>query len=308
MRTPVDVPPSLRKLAVTDNVVFLGSCFAEHMGRGFAQARLRATVNPLGAVYSPAALARVLEAGDAGSLAEGPQGWHSWLTDTSLTAATETVCREKAEEARKALCQRLREADFLFLTLGTSRYYRLRETGETVVNCHKHPQREFEETDQSAEEIAGELERALGRWRSENPRLTVTLTVSPYRYAKYGFHESQLSKARLLLACDQLQRRNSDWIQYFPAYEIVQDELRDYRYYADDMLHVSAAATAYIWHRLMEWMDEGLLDYLDRWQRVERTVAHRPRQEDSPQWRLLCERAQQELEQLQRDYPMLQIE
>lgn len=136
-------------------------------------------------------------------------------------------------------------------TLGTNHVYRLIETGEIVDNCRKRPQRLFREEVLSVDQCCAALGDAVDLLRTVNPAVRVIVTVSPIRYAKYGFHGSQLSKATLLLAADKLCREN-DNCTYFPAYEIVNDELRDYRFYKEDMLHPSEQAVEYIWERFSD--------------------------------------------------------
>lgn len=307
-RTLVTIPPAIREIGVGDRNVFLGSCFAEHIGELFRSARLNVVVNPMGTLFCPTSIAKVLDGCDVTSAVKGTAGWHTWLSDTSFSFDSREECLREVNTALGGLQQALLQADNLFLTLGTSRAYRLRETNEIVVNCHKHPQQEFIEEEQRVEEMADLLGRVLERLHGQNPKLRVTFTVSPFRYAKYGFHESQLSKARLLLVADSLQRAHPDWIQYFPAYELVLDELRDYRFYAEDMLHVSTETVRYIGHRLQEWMSEELLAYLQRWKPLGQALTHRPFQQDSAAYQEFCRQTNTKLEQLQHDYPMLRIE
>ncbi len=306
-RTTVLLPPPLRRIGVGDKSVFLGSCFADNIGKMFAEARLNALVCPLGPVYSPASLIRLLETERVGDAVANVAGWHTWLSDTSFTRNTQEECVKSTQAVIDRLQEALGEADNLFLTLGTDHAYRLLATGEVVVNCHKHPQWEFKEEVQGVEEMTDGLDEVLCNLRKRNPKLTVTFTVSPYRYAKYGFHESNLSKAALLLAANALQKRNPLWVQYFPAYELVMDELRDYRFYNDDMLHPSQQAIRYIWQRLQEWMDYDLLTYLQRWMPIGRALRHRPINPSRPGLQKFAEQTDNELERLRQDYPMLPI-
>ncbi len=229
------------------------------------------------------------------------------MSGTAFTRSTSDECLSLTREALHSLQEELAGAENLFLTLGTNHVYRLADTGEVVINCHKHPAREFREEAQSPQQMAEALSGVLSCLHERNPHLLVTLTVSPYRYAKYGFHESQLSKAALLLCAQQLQERHPLWVQYFPAYELLLDELRDYRFYADDMLHPSPQAVLYIWQRLREWMDAGLLTYLQRWQSIEEALSHRPFRPQSAATRQFSERTEEALRRLQTDYPMLKI-
>ena len=309
-RTPVDVGRPLRGIRVADRSVFLGSCFAEHVGGRFCEACLRAVVNPLGVMYNPMSIVRLLTTTKSGDddFAYYDALWHTWLGDSSLSRPTKDECRQATDEALALLHGSLAEADLLFLTLGTSRYYVFRERWQLVANCHRVPQSEFAEKDLSIDEIVGSLDEALLALRKRNPRLVVVLTVSPYRYRKYGMHESQLSKSRLLLATDELQHRHPDWIAYFPAYEIVMDELRDYRFYAEDMLHPSAQTVDYVWSRLCDnWMADDAKAYLARLGPIARSLRHRPLHPEAPGYAAFRQRTREQLAQLQQDYPTLNI-
>ena len=306
-RTLVPLPAPLRRLEVGERLVFLGSCFAEHIGRAFREACLPVVANPLGPLYAPASIVHTMDARRIDDAAQAYGRWHTWLSDTTFSRPTREACLRDTQQALDGLREALAEADHLFLTLGTPRAYRLRQTGQVVANCHKHPQSEFEEIRPGVAGIVEGLDGALCRLRERNPRAVVTFTVSPFRYAKYGFVESQRAKARLLLAVEALQERHPQWVQYFPAYELVMDELRDYRFYADDMLHPSPQAVGYIARRLQEWMTPALRDYLRRWQPLGQALAHRPLHPEGEAWEAFRQSTNRKLEHLQRDYPMLHI-
>src|SRR5574344_1619770 len=169
-----------------EKMLFVGSCFADSIGKKFVEEKFRATVNPLGVMYNPASI---------------------------------RMCIDRIDDAPAVA----------FVTLGTNHIYRLKETGEIVDNCRKQPQSLFDEERLTIGECADELETAAEELRRRNQNGRVVVTVSARRYAKYGYHESQLSKAILLRAADMLTKRHPDYCEYFPAYEIVNDELRDYR-------------------------------------------------------------------------------
>ena len=213
-RTPVIIDKSPFAIDPCERMLFVGSCFADNIGSRFVDDKFRATVNPYGVMYNPASILHTVE---------------------------RYLAAETAEVARTAV-----------FTLGTNRVYILNETGEIVDNCQKRPQRLFTERSLSVDECAAYLREAIARLRNRRPDVRVILTVSPIRYAKYGFHGSAVSKATLLLAADEVARQ-TDACVYFPAYEIVCDELRDYRFYQPDMLHPSAQAVDYIAARFEEW-------------------------------------------------------
>lgn len=244
--TPVNIPLAGFSIEPCERMLFVGSCFADNIGQRFVADKFRAVVNPDGVMYNPASI---------------------------LHTVDRYVDRLEAEDAEAP--------STAVFTLGTNHVYILNETGEIVDNCRKRPQRLFTERELTVDECAEYLCRAIGRLRSVNPDMRVVLTVSPIRYAKYGFHGSQLSKAVLLLAADKVVR-GQDMVEYFPAYEIVNDELRDYRFYREDMLHPSDQAVEYIWQRFGDtYFSEHTRSFLEEWRPVKAALGHRPFNADS---------------------------
>lgn len=239
--------------------MLLGSCFADEVGARLAD-RLpegQVRVNPFGVLYNPDSIAQAIQllmmdaeqrraALDSSLFLARDGRWHSWLYGTKLTATSREECLSLCLKA----CEGGQEAtDLLVITLGTDRCYRLKADGRVVANCHKEPSALF---DECADPHSTALPDALRHLLSCYPSMRVVMTVSPYRYAKYGFHESQLSKARLLLLTDSLCHELPN-VTYFPAYELLLDELRDYRFYASDMLHPSEQAADYVFERFEQW-------------------------------------------------------
>ena len=300
--TPVNVPAPLRPFDANQRYVFMGSCFAQHIGRRFAEADMQVCVNPLGPIYSPYVLSRAIEGWGDVHAVSGPQGWHTWVTDTSFTRPTAEEAERLAALSVETLGKSLADADHLILTFGTNHHYELLSTGRVVSNCHKHPQKEFRECVLPLPRLADRMSASLDRLFQRNPRIVVTLPVSPYRYQKYGLHENQLSKATLLLLADGLQQRFPEQIQYFPAYEILQDELRDYRFYAPDMLHPNDQAVQYIQERLQLWMTPALQDYLLQYERLRRFLLHRPFDATDATYRAQVVQTHEQLSALRRQY------
>lgn len=254
-RAPFSIRPCCRML-------FVGSCFADSMGRRFTDDKFRAVVNPFGVMYNPASVLHTVE-------------------------------RYEGEPPEVAV-----------LTLGTNHVYILKETGEIVDNCRKRPQRLFREELLTVDVCLGYLSRAVETLLSRNPDVRVVVTVSPIRYAKYGFHGSALSKAVLLLAADRLVAAYPEVVEYFPAYEIVNDELRDYRFYAEDMLHPSQQAVAYIWERFAEaFFSEDTRRFLEEWRPIKEALAHRPFRPDSDEYKEFLAATMRKAELLARKYP-----
>lgn len=266
-RTIVDVPKPEVQIEPHEEVLFVGSCFADSIGQRFQEEQFPAVINPYGTMYNPASVLHTLEMFP-------DLGGFKWV----------------------------------FLTLGTNHVYRLKETGEIVDNCQKRPASLFTEEELTVEECADYLQRAVELLRSRRPDVNIVLTVSPIRYRKYGYHESQLSKATLLLATQMTITRHhspvtTHHLSYFPAYEIMMDELRDYRFYASDMLHPSEQAVEYLWERLVEaYFSPTARQWLSDWQPVKQALAHRPFQPDSEEYRAFMDKTMLKVEALREKY------
>ena len=282
-RTIVDVPKWANPMRPQHRFVLLGSCFAQNIGEQFQSYGLDAVCNPLGVTYNPESIAvQVREALATPSQEFSPcfhydGKWRCWWANTLLSDTEEERFRETIKKTFSQLGEALRSADFLFVTLGTNVCYRLRENGMIVANCHKQPNALFEEVVLDKEACLNTLCGMMDLLKKECPKLQVVFTVSPYRYKKYGFHGSQLAKATLLLTVDELCRRYSKNASYFPAYELVLDDLRDYRFYAEDMIHPSPVAINYIWRRMVEnCMDRDMQKYLEEYEPIRKAKEHRP--------------------------------
>lgn len=278
-RTIVDIPRPAFSIAPCEEMLFVGSCFADNIGRRFKDEMFRATVNPFGVMYNPASILHTVE-----------------RTDVAPRVAV--------------------------FTLGTNHVYILRETGEIVDNCQKRPHRLFEERELTVEECKDYLFRAVNILRERRPDVRVIITVSPIRYAKYGFHGSQLSKATLLLAADLLieettlnrelsiskdvslnDEQGGAVVTYFPAYEIVNDEFRDYRFYADDMLHPSPVAVEYIWQRMVEtFFSDEAKTFLREWAPLKKGFSHRPLNPDGDEYKAFLAKLNSEAKLLKQRY------
>ena len=215
--------------------------------------------------------------------------WNSWLCSSVFSSVNREEVLCKVTRSVQAAVEALQRLDVLFLTFGTNHAYYLASTGQCVANCHKQQATMFQERILSVEDVV-DRSRVLMHLKQLRPDLKLVFTVSPYRYAKYGFHGSQLCKSVLLLAVEQLVKIFDGAAYYFPAYEIVTDELRDYRFYASDMLHPSDVAVDYVWQRFREWtFSPELCDYAERRGRLLRELAHRPLHPDSPEARRFME-------------------
>ena len=307
LMTPVVLPKQAPRIVPSTRFLLVGSCFATHIGAQLQRSGLQVEVNPFGVVYNPESIALALEAMlderlPDGCFFEGRDNlWHSWLHASEFSAPDEATCRKRVGERFTEACGKLRQADVICFTFGTNRVYE--HAGRIVGNCHKEPASQFVERSLTIKEIVGRWHTLLERIRTVNPTAEIIFTVSPYRYAKYGMVENQRAKATLLLAIEELTRE-MERVHYFPAYEILLDELRDYRFYASDMLHPSEVAVNYIWQRFTSWaFTPEALKFAQEWERTERDLAHRPLNPESEAHKgflekVMARRAQLECERL----------
>ena len=262
-RTIVDIPKPDFEIGPCEEMLFVGSCFADNIGKRFQEERFPSIVNPYGVMYNPASILH-------------------------------TITRLLPPSSIKTT----------ILTLGTNHIYRLNSTGEIVDNCQKRPQSLFTEEELSIDECADYLMQAVTLLREKNPEMHIILTVSPIRYRKYGYHGSQLSKATLLLAVHEVCATMPNAVTYFPAYEILNDELRDYRFYKSDMLHPSDQAVEYIWERLVEtYFSEGARRFLDEWRPIKLALGHKPFDPQSEEYKAMMDKTMLKVEELKKKYP-----
>ena len=251
LQTIVDIKPSEWKIGYEDKILMLGSCFSDEIGEQMQQRYLNVTCNPFGTLYNPLSIAQAINIQSSISnlqLVYHDGLWHSMAHHGSFSKAT----KEEAEQAIRAsietMQQALKEATVIIVTFGTAWVYE--KDGQIVGNCHKLPESCFTRRRLSIEEIVAAWRPILDRY----PDKHWLFTVSPIRHIRDGLHENQLSKATLLQAIDQMV--HGKWtngkLHYFEAFEIMLDELRDYRFYADDLVHPSSLAVNYIWERFVD--------------------------------------------------------
>lgn len=265
-RTIVNIPRPTFELEPCERILFVGSCFADNIGKRFEEEKFRAMVNPFGVMYNPVS-----------------------VLHTVKKVANHTF-------------------DTAVFTLGTNHVYVERATGEIVDNCQKRPQREFEERELTVEECADALREAITLLRQANPKVNIIITVSPIRYAKYGYHGSQLSKAVLLLAADKVIKEEGERVYYFPAYEIVNDELRDYRFYKADMLHPNEQAVEYIWEQLVATcFSAEAKQFLEEWRPIKEALAHRPFHPEAAAYQDFIKKTKEKAKMLELRYPNIEL-
>lgn len=325
--TRVNIPASSIRIDYTSRIAFFGSCFADNISAQFAARKFGVLANPFGTVYNPVSIAGQIRAIADGKVfgekdvfqdARGP--WYSWDAHGSLSGSTREECIKKLNEAAKRTREFLKQADVVFITLGTAFVYYLKDGGfssdgdahgRAVANCHRQAPALFErrmitveEAAQALENIVQDLTRIKRDWiatptaRNDEAKFHIVFTVSPLRHMSDGAHNNTLSKATLLLAINSIKQKTMDSIGsaslqndkasrastgYFPSYEIVMDELRDYRFYADDMIHLSKTAEEYIFERMAEsYCSEKTRADIAQVEKLMRMANHRIADPESP--------------------------
>ncbi|MBN1950374.1 MAG: GSCFA domain-containing protein [Bacteroidales bacterium] len=312
--TPVQIPHFPFQIDYSSRVLFMGSCFAGNIGRRMEELKFQVCHNPFGVVYNPRSVSHNLfqllqkDAFTEQDLSFHNELWFSYSHYTLFSDPDKRECLNKINRQFKEAKAFLAQADLLSITLGTSWAYSLKETGEVVSNCHKVPAPAFNRTFLSAGSSAELLEDAILALRKVNPGLKILLTVSPIRHWKDGAIENQRSKAALILAIAELQKK-LDEVYYFPAYEIFMDELRDYRFYAADMLHPSEEATAYIWHKFSEnLMDNETLTLVRSVERIIQSVKHKPRFPHTEAYSKFITKTLETISIVEKEYPFMNFE
>ena len=280
LMTRIDIPESEWKMAAGEKVLLVGSCFADEIGEKMVRGGFEAMVNPFGTLYNPASIAASLlrsisekEVGKEDVFCGGDGVWHSWMHHSKFSSTDVATLVERINSTTHRVADFLREADVLVVTFGTAIIYRLKETGMLVANCHKQLDSLFVREQLSAYDIVDQWQMLLQLLESVNPKLKVIFTVSPIRHKRDGYHVNQISKGILLQALDEIV--NNKW-NYFPSYEIMMDELRDYRFYAEDMIHPSAQAVEYIWQRFEDtYFDNKTKDVVAKATKEWRQSQHR---------------------------------
>lgn len=280
-RTIVSIDESRKKIEYKDKILFIGSCFSENIGNKFLGSKFNTLINPFGIIYNPVSVANTLNAIiDRKNFTEEDlifnNVWNSFYHHSRFSNEDKDVCLNLINDSVSQSYEFLKDTDFLIITFGTSWVYEFIETGKIVSNCHKLPSRNFKRYRISVDFIVQLYKDLLEKIRKENPGIKIIFTVSPIRHWKDGAHGNQLSKAVLQLAIEEIVNCFND-IWYFPSYELVMDDLRDYRFYKSDMIHIDDVAVDYIWNKFVEtYIDKKSQSLMSNIEKIKKALAHRP--------------------------------
>jgi hypothetical protein len=277
LSTSVSISKSDISISHTNPIFLIGSCFTEHIGDKLVENKFDVFTNPTGIIFNPISVVNTLKSVFdkkeylSENLNEHNEKWFSFQHHGVFSSFNKTECLSRINKSFKNAHQHIKKSDTLFITLGSAWVYEYKDVG-VVANCHKIPNKEFTKRLLSVKEIL----TAFNQIKNDLKGYNVVFTVSPVRHAKDGLHENNLSKATLLLAINNLINQNDNY-QYFPAYEIVIDELRDYRFYNDDLVHPTTKAVNYVWEKLqLCYFNEETKSLLSDIEKIKLAASHKP--------------------------------
>lgn len=278
-RTELNIDPSTIKIGLTDPILTIGSCFSDNIGERFSENKFDVLSNPFGTVYNPISIFKLIRLGlnnstvpDSGYLVH--EGLHAHYDfHSSFSTLDKSELAVNIQQAIDRTHNKFKKLKFLIITLGTAFVYERVDSNEIVANCHKVPAKAFQKKLLTQEDIIEGFEELYHQLPDE---LTIIFTVSPVRHIKDTLPLNSVSKSTLRLVCNTLSNQYAN-VHYFPSYEIMVDDLRDYRFYASDMLHPTRDAEEYIWDKFSNaYFDKGTKEFLKEWQNIKSAIKHRP--------------------------------
>ena len=313
LQTQIKIQKEQPQIDYSSKVLLLGSCFAENIGEKFLYHQFQQLQNPLGILFHPFAIERFLqrvfqqEEFTAKDIFQHQEIFSCFEAHSRMNALSEEEILQHLNSALTETFRFLKETSHVIITLGTSWVYKHLEQDKYVANCHKIPQKNFSKELSSVNEIEKSLRNTIGYIQQLNKNCEFIFTVSPVRHAKDGFVENTRSKSHLLNALHQIVEKENQ-LHYFPSYELMMDELRDYRFYADDLLHPNQVAIDYIWERFQEtWLAEECFPTMKKVQQIRQGLAHRPFNPNSVAHQKFQQKLQQQIELLQQQFPLMKF-
>ena len=280
LSTIVPIQPLVPQIDYESKILCLGSCFAENIGKKLQHYGFDTVINPFGIIFNPASLATLVErcVNEVKFTKKDVESTFSYFAHSDLNGSNEEETVSNLNKALPLLRERIENSSHIFITLGTAWVYRHVDRDMIVANCHKQPQSAFSKQLLTANQINLHLESIEEQVEKLNPDCTICFTLSPVRHLKDGHVENMRSKSRLH---DAIQHQVDQGLQYFPAYEIVMDELRDYRFYKPDMIHLNETGTDYVWLCFREsGINKNTYDTMNAVEKYQRLAAHRPKNPD----------------------------
>lgn len=311
LQTKVIVKPQQQTIGYDAEVVLLGSCFAENIGNKFEYFKFKNLINPFGILFHSKAIETFLWMATQGETYTEADVfayndlWHSFDAHSSLSNVSKNTILDTLNTRLLETFNSLKSASHIIITLGTAWVYKLKDLDMVVANCHKVPQREFDKILLSDQEIVQQLKNCVEMVKNTNPDITIIFTVSPVRHVKDGIVENNRSKAHLLTAVHEVVESNAS-LFYFPSYEIMMDELRDYRFYDSDMIHPSSLAIDLIWEKFVTtWVSKKATDTMWKVEEIQKALAHKPFNPKSEKHQHFLQKLESKKKDMLQRYPFM---
>lgn len=312
LRTEVEIKHLTTNIEHHKPVLLLGSCFAQNIGQKLIEAKFSVRTNPMGVLYNPVSVGNCIDilmnakTINPEELEHANGRWFSFDCHTKLADSNREQCAKIINRAIVDGNNFMQQANFMIVTFGTAMVYRLAQSQRVVANCHKLPACNFSRQLLEPQQIVDEWRIIINRLLHCNPTLQIIFTVSPIRHWSDGAANNQLSKAILHIAVHQLVSEFPEAAHYFPAYEIMMDELRDYRFYADNMLHPSTLAIEYIWEKFRQFaFNDRTNELIDKIDAISRASNHRPFWPGSEQHQAFVNQTLSKINAIQLDFPKI---
>nr|WP_276169199.1 GSCFA domain-containing protein [Zobellia alginiliquefaciens] len=314
LQTQIPLQKAQNQIDYDSRLVLLGSCFSENIGQKFRYYKFRELQNPFGILFHPLAIANLVSRAVLGKVYTEDdvfffnERWQCYDAHSDLSAVSKDSLLNALNQGIEQTANHLKQATHICITLGTAWVYRHAETDAVVANCHKVPQKQFSKELMRIEEIVASLNSIMASVQSLNPNAQFIFTVSPVRHLKDGFVENQRSKAHLVAAVHEVVSASTLKADYFPSYEIQMDELRDYRFYKEDMVHPNALAVNYIWKKFVEvWLASNTSSTMKKIEKVQKGMLHKPFNENSDQHQKFLMKLNVLKSEIQKEFPHIQF-
>ena len=303
-RTIINIPENKEHISYSDKIMLIGSCFTDNIGKYFSDLLFDVEINPFGVLYNPLSIKNSLEI----LIQKKPFSelnihhhnnlWFSFSHHSKFSNLDKNICLEKINPKIITASDFLKKTKFLFITFGTSWVYEWKETGEIVSNCHKISNKKFNRKLLTVNQIIDNYKIFIEKLKEFNPKINIVFTVSPIRHLKDGAVYNQLSKSTLIVAIHQLKKKFSN-VSYFPSYEIIMDDLRDYRFYKSDMTHINNIGVEYIWENFKKvYFSDKTTKYFKEIEKINKTLNHKPKNPNSKEYNDLIKKNKEKLKEL----------
>ncbi len=313
-RTEVIIQDTPKDIEYNDYLMFIGSCFSNNIGNKFINNRFNCIINPNGVVYNPESVALVINSiinnkkTNINDLHYINDNWVSFSHHSTFSNPDKKECLNKINENTETAHNHLKKCKYIFITFGTSWVYKLIENNQIVANCHKYPENNFKRYLLNINKITESYNKLIKKLTLFNKNIKIVFTVSPIRHWKDGAHNNQISKSTLILSIYNICKNNPN-CSYFPSYEIMNDDLRDYRFYNDDMLHPNSMAVEYIWNKIKEtYLHKNSIEYIKEISKIIKFLNHKPINKNNKNYLLSINKTLKKIEYLSHNYPYVSFD